>query len=181
MELCLRPYEPGDAAAIASWIQDEAALRLWSAACYPGFPVTEADINERYLERNGGCPEPDSFWPIMAFDGGGAAGHFVLRFTDAKRQTVRLGFVIVDGEKRGQGYGRELVRLALHHAFGCLGARRVTLGVFAQNQAAYRCYRAAGFRETGRAEWDVCGERWTCIEMEMTCEGIERGSKEGPT
>ena len=167
--MILRPYAPGDAETIVSWIPDEKALRQWSADRYPAFPITAADVNEKYLLRNGDCPA-GQFYPLTAMEEESIAGHLILRFTDAERTVARLGFVIVDSARRGQGLGREMLRLAAGYAFDALGARRLTLGVFENNPAAYRCYRAAGFREipdlppTGYA---VMGERWECIEMEM--------------
>ena len=167
--MILRPYAPGDAETIVSWIPDEKALRQWSADRYPAFPITAADVNEKYLLRNGDCPA-GQFYPLTAVEEESIAGHLILRFTDAERTAARLGFVIVDSARRGQGLGREMLRLAVRYAFDALVARRLTLGVFENNPAAYRCYRAAGFREipdlppTGYA---VMGERWKCIEMEM--------------
>ena len=167
--MILRPYAPRDAETIVSWIPDEKALRQWSADRYPAFPITAADVNEKYLLRNGDCPA-GQFYPLTAVEEESIAGHLILRFTDAERTAARLGFVIVDSARRGQGLGREMLRLAVRYAFDVLGAQRLTLGVFENNPAAYRCYRAAGFREipdlppTGYA---VMGERWECIEMEM--------------
>ena len=168
--LRLRPYKPCDAETILSWIKDEAALRRWSSDRYGPWPVTARDMNEKYLEHNGDCPEPDNFYPMTAYDETGVVGHLILRWTDEGKTVLRLGFIIVDDAKRGRGCGREMVRLAMRYAFGFLQARKLTLGVFENNPAAYRCYRAAGFREipdlppTGYA---VMGERWKCIEMEM--------------
>jgi RimJ/RimL family protein N-acetyltransferase len=43
------------------------------------------------------------------------------------------------------------VRLLLEFAFRYRNARKVTLGVSAENERAIRCYRACGFVEEGRA------------------------------
>ncbi len=168
--LRLRPYKPCDAAVILGWIRDEEALRTWSADRFGAFPVTAEDMNQRYLERNGECGEPDNFYPMTAFDEQGVAGHFILRFTDGQKKTLRLGFVIVDDRRRGQGLGREMLRLAARYAFELFRAERITLGVFENNLPARRCYRAAGFREAPGPEtvYSIMGQPWKCLEMEMT-------------
>ena len=60
---------------------------------------------------------------------------------------MRFGFVIVDSSKRGKGYGKGMLELAIRYAFDILKAERITLGVFENNAPAYRCYKAVGFRD----------------------------------
>lgn len=55
-----------------------------------------------------------------------------------------LGHLIVDPARRGEGFGYELTRLLLHRAFARLGARRVSLVVFPDNERAISVYKAAG-------------------------------------
>ncbi len=167
MPLHLRPYKPCDANAIASWIKDENALRLWSSDRFGAFPITAEDINRKYIDHNGDCEEPDNFYPLTAFDDDGPVGHLILRYTDAQRKTLRIGFVIVDDTKRGKGYGKQLILLAKKMALELYGAERVTLGVFDHNQPAYGCYKAAGFVETGEESFcQLFGESWRIVEME---------------
>ena len=90
---------------------------------------------------------------------------------NAHYAVLRFGFVIVDVNRRGEGYGREMLSLALQYAALILKAEKVTLGVFENNPAAYHCYRAAGFQDvpTEQAEYyHVLGENWKCLEMERT-------------
>ena len=76
--------------------------------------------------------------------------------------------VIVDPDKRGQGYGAEMLRLGLIYARTVYRAQRASLGVFENNIPAQRCYRAAGFRETDETEdYPVLGETWKCVHMAM--------------
>ena len=105
----LRAYETGDAAVIVSWIGDEFAFRQWSADRYDRYPITADDMNRHYAA----LADAERFFPMTAVDEDGVVGHLILRFTDAARTIIRLGFVIVDPAKRGRGYGREMLRLAL--------------------------------------------------------------------
>ena len=112
--LRLRPYKTSDAKTIISWCKDEVAFRKWTSDRYESFPITEADMNRKYVDCNGDCSEPDNFYPMTAFDESGIVGHLVMRYTDAEKKVLRLGFVIVDDSKRGKGYGKEMISLAIH-------------------------------------------------------------------
>lgn len=169
-EFRLRPYKAEDAKAIISWIKDEAALRKWSSDRYGAYPIKPEDINYKYLECNGDCDEPDNFYPLTATDENGPVGHLILRYTGGDKSTIRLGFIIVDDSRRGKGYGKRMIQMAIRYAFDMLGAKKVTLGVFDNNLPAYNCYKAAGFKEITMEEpfiFEIMGEKWNCIEMEL--------------
>lgn len=51
---------------------------------------------------------------------------------------------------RGRGYGKELWRLMLNHAFGTLNLYRVSLTTAEYNDAGKRLYANMGFIEEGR-------------------------------
>lgn len=62
-----------------------------------------------------------------------------------------------------------MVALAAQYAFDFLKVKKVSLGVFENNQTALHCYRACGFTEVSaeKTESYLCmGETWNCIEME---------------
>lgn len=162
----LRPYRPEDAETIASWIRDEATMHRLAANLYDTFPVTPEEMNRKYDAYR----QTHGAIAFTAVDERNApAGHFVWLFRPDDPDTARLCFVIVDDSRRGQGLGGELVRLALQNAREERKEKRVTLCVFANNPAAYRCYRKAGFRclEPVR-QVEIMGEKWVCIDMEVS-------------
>ena len=168
MNLKLRHYKPCDANSIISWIKDEDALRKWSSDRFGDYPITSEDINNKYINNNGDCIEPDNFYPLTAFDDDGVVGHLILRYTDEAKKVIRFGFVIVDDTKRGKGYGKQMLTLAIKYAFDIFGAEKITLGVFDNNQPAYFCYKAVGFVETGEEEFcQLFGKQWRIVEMEI--------------
>lgn len=169
-DLRLRPYKACDAKTIVSWIHDEISLRKWSADRYESFPVTEEDMNQKYMDCNGDCVDMADFYPMTAFDESGIVGHLLMRFADKEKRILRFGFVIVDDTKRGKGYGKKMLELALKYAFEILKVSKVTLGVFENNPPAYYCYRAAGFKRVSLKQdeyYNILGEKWKCIEMEV--------------
>ena len=166
--LRLRPYKACDAETIITWCKDEAAFRRWTSDRYDSFPITAENMNKKYIDNNGDCPDLDNFYPMTAFDENGIVGSLILRYNNEERSIVRLGFIIVDDTKRGKGYGKKMVQMATRYAFEFLGAEMVTLGVFDNNPSAYHCYKAAGFKENGeKFDIPLFGETWTVIELEM--------------
>ena len=168
--MILRPYKPCDAETILSWIRDEETFRKWSTDRYSSYPITAADMNHKYLQCNGDCPEPDNFYPMTALDDSGVVGHLIMRYTDAEQSVLRFGFVIVDDTKRGKGCGKEMLRLALKYAFEILKVRKVTIGVLENNPGAYRCYKSVGFGDVPMSEptyYTIMGEDVKCLELEI--------------
>ena len=62
-------------------------------------------------------------------------GYITLRKPTPENSEWRLGFVIVDDEKRGLGLGKKLVGMAIDYAHKELGATKVSLGVFENNSS----------------------------------------------
>lgn len=169
--LGLRPYKPCDATTVLSWCNDEIAFKKWTADKYTHYPITADDMNKYYFELNGGCAKPDNFFPMTAFDENGIVGHLIMRFTDESKTVLRFGFIIVDTSKRGKGYGKKMIQLALNYAFEILKVKKVTIGVFENNSAARNCYKSVGFKDSESQKptlFNFFGETWNCLELEYT-------------
>lgn len=165
--LRLRPYRKSDAQQIVHWIKDERTFFLWSADKLGNYPVTPDALHDFY-EKNMEC---DDFYVMTAFDEEGPVGQLFMRFMDQDKTHLHFGFIVVDDSKRGKGYGREMLQLALKYAFEILKVSRVTLGVFEDNQKAYGCYKKVGFRENVNKKpqiYHLMDEEWNCIELEIT-------------
>ncbi len=163
----LRQYEKRDAKAIVKWLKSEYAFRQWSADRYESYPISAEDMNRYYSQYS-----DDELYKLTIVDDE-IIGHLTIRFIDETRKIARLGFVIVDDTKRGQGYGKQLVTSAITYTFGELKADKVTLGVFENNTPAIQCYLSCGFKIVEREtteRYPCMGEIWNCIEMEITYE-----------
>lgn len=170
--LRLRPYKRCDAEHVVSWITDEVAFYKWSAGRLPNYPITANDLNSHYDE----FADLDSFFTMTAFDETGAVGQLIMRFIDEEKKILRFGFVIVDASKRGKGYGKRMISLALQFAFKIMKVEKVTIGVFDNNPAAYHCYKSVGFTEMGEDKnetYRIMDEDWKCIELEIAKEVFE--------
>ena len=156
-QMKLRPFHPDDAETVLSWCKDKQAFRLWSADRYKDFPAQPEDMMEQY--------SGDNMYPFTATVGDTIVGHILLRHPTEDITIVRFGFVIVDITKRGMGYGKQMLRLAIEYAGRELDAKRITLGVFCDNVSAVECYKSVGFRITGEDSYTIDGE-WKAFELE---------------
>ena len=136
--MTLRPFNINDAKTILSWCKDKYAFRLWSADRYKDYPAQSDDMMKQY--------EGDNMFPLTAVVGEEIVGHILLRFPSEDKSVIRFGFVIVDDSKRGKGYGKQMLRLAIDYAQQELGAQKITLGVFCDNLSALKCYHSVGLR-----------------------------------
>lgn len=161
----LRPYKPCDAASVSSWIKSEYAFRQWSADVIKTYPVTAQSLNKHYESLE----DSDSIWAMTAFEEDNIVGHMIMRFPDANKDTIRFGFIIVDDSKRGKGYGKAMLKLALTYSEKILKVKKVTLGVFENNDSAYNCYSSVGFKIIPEKKefYNIGDEIWPCTEMEL--------------
>lgn len=152
----IRPYKDSDEDVILSWCRDEKTCYNWTAGILGEYPITP----EKFRKTG----------ELMRFTGleeNRIVGFFTMRNPKPTLEELRFGFVIVDPEMREKGIGKQMLQRGLEFAFRIYQAQKVSLGVFEDNSAAYWCYKAAGFRETGKREtYCIRGENRTAIDME---------------
>lgn len=176
----IRPYiESKDYEYIEKWIDDEKVHALWCAGRI-SYPVTKEAFH-RFLEKNA-IDWMDSAY-VATEDCGEVIGFFCY-CVNVDDNTGFFKFVIVDREKRGSGYGEEMLRLALRYAFTITGVNLVQLNVFDENIAAKRCYEKVGFVEDSVAKdvfsykdsvWSRCH---MIIEKGKFVSGIGKGAED---
>lgn len=161
----LREYRPTDAEKIVEWMDNERDFYYWSADRYGHYPIQPSEINLNY-DR---CSKKTFFKPMIAEIDGKPVGHFILRTPGADLRVIRIGFVVVDKNFRGQGLGKLLMQKAVAYAKNRLNAREINLGVFKQNESAIRCYTAVGFAVSDEADelssFNYNGENWEYLKM----------------
>ena len=102
----LRKYYETDAIEIIKWINNEKEFRLWTADGYDKYPISPLDININYNN----CIELGNFYPMTLVENNKIVGYLILRNPDANLDVIRLGFIIVDNNLRGKGYGKQLIK-----------------------------------------------------------------------
>lgn len=158
-----RPYKEEDAKEILTWIKNERELRLWSANRYKNYPISPSDINNNYIESK----KISNFYAFTLEDDGKIIGHLILRIPGENKETIRLGYIIVDSSIRGKGYGKKLIEEAIEYAKNELGAKEINLGVFTNNEKALKCYKSIGFEEIAieKNAYQFYDEQWDCVEL----------------
>ncbi|WP_409494370.1 GNAT family N-acetyltransferase [Amycolatopsis sp. cmx-11-12] len=141
-------------------------------------PVTEEHVPELRrivstveVKRRWGSVDDSPTWP---FDEPGVVCFVVLEDTEI-RGLVQYGEetdpmyrhasvdIFLDPAAHGRGLGTDTVRTLVRHLVRDRGHHRLVIDPAADNDAAIRCYKAAGFREVGimrRYERDAEGDGW---------------------
>ena len=159
--MIIRTFKKEDAPIILGWIKNKTDLRKWSADRYRDYPATPDEMAQLYA--------PDNMTPLTAEDeNGNVIAHIAIRIPDiANHKAVKLGFIIVDDSLRGKGYGKELIRQTIEYARKNLNATSISLGVFKNNPPALHCYESVGFRKIGLETYNIDGDTWEVIEMNL--------------
>lgn len=155
--LRLRPYHVDDAETILSWTKDEEAFYKWTGGVLGDYPLS---VEQFHAVSNR--------MAFTAIDDNEIIGFFTMRRPGESFDELRFGFVIVDFERRGKGYGKKMLQLGLKYAKEIYFAKRVSLGVFENNEPAYHCYKSAGFKDILLEEtetYHLLGEEWNCLEL----------------
>ena len=159
--MIIRTFKKEDAPIILGWIKNKTDLRKWSADRYRDYPATPDEMAQLYA--------PDNMTPLTAEDeNGNVIAHIAIRIPDiVNPKAVKLGFIIVDDSLRGKGYGKELIRQTIEYARKNLNATSISLGVFKNNPPALHCYESVGFRKIGLETYNIDGDTWEVIEMNL--------------
>lgn len=132
----IRPYiSSKDYKYVSKWIDDERTHAFWCANLLP-YPMTPKSFHD-LLEKNA-IDWTDSAY-VATENSGQAVGFFCYSVNTADNIGF-LKFVIIDKTKRGKGYGKEMLNLALQYAFQITGAKAVQLNTFNENVLAKHCY-----------------------------------------
>lgn len=161
----LAAIEPeADAEVFAAWFDDPVGTRL--AGFRPVWPMTKAKAQEKLEEWAKAAPEAINFAVRTIADDRlvGGIGLMDINLVDG---TAQLGLSVYGQDDWGQGYGREMIDLALRYAFGELNLHRVWLSTSEFNERAMKLYEKIGFRHEGRGRehFLLDGRRWDLVYM----------------
>ena len=136
----LRAFDPRCAGLVVSWVRTPQELFHLAPKTAP--PLTVAKV----LGWRRPQGQPLLLWPA---EGELPLGYAELNPMKSDSRHLWLGHVVLDPRCRGKGEGRRFVQALLRWGEEELGARRVSLVVFPDNQAAVACYLKAGFSLRG--------------------------------
>ena len=134
---------------------------LWTGPTF-SWPLNRFQL-ERYLANAN-----RQYWTGIDETTGAVVGHGTLMLDD-KAWACRLGSIIVDPGRRGEGLGRKLMELLKATAFGITTVTELTLGVIAHNSPARSLYESVGFRGSEVVRRTPMGDQvWEVISMRQS-------------
>jgi ribosomal protein S18 acetylase RimI-like enzyme len=143
--LHVRPFPAGQAGLVSRWAGTADEVLMWCG-------LTAAPVPAGQIEA---WADEDGVQPFGLYRDDQLAGYGEL-WVDDDEAEVELARLIVDPRERGRGLGRHLVTELAGRARSVYPL--VFLRVHPANQAAQRCYTAAGFRPVTpeqAAEWNT--------------------------
>lgn len=144
--VCLRPLERADLnERYLSWLNDPEVTRYMETGT---FPSTAEDLENYYRGLMGS--RNDVILAIAEKESGRHIGNVKLGPIHWVHRSATFGILLGEKEFWGKGIGLEATRLTVEYGFYRLNLHRIDLGVFAEHEAAVRCYKKAGFKVEGR-------------------------------
>jgi RimJ/RimL family protein N-acetyltransferase len=159
----LRPLEKEDAATVQPWINDPEVTRTLLV-----YRPMSRQAEEEFIAN---VAKDERSLPLLIAlrEGDRPIGVVGFKNIDFRNRNAELGIAIGEKDCWGRGYGTEVIRLMVDHAFATLNLHRVWLRVNDNNERAYRCYLRAGFQKEGvlRQEYYREGRYWDVIAMSI--------------
>ncbi len=147
----LRPLERTDLnERYLSWLNDPEVTRYTETGT---FPSTAEDLDNYYRSVSGS--KQDVMLAVVDKKSGRHIGNVKLGPIHWVHRRATFGILIGEKEFWGKGVGLEATRLMVEYGFQRLNLHRIDLGVFADHEAAVRCYEQAGFKVEGRMREDL--------------------------
>jgi RimJ/RimL family protein N-acetyltransferase len=151
-DVYLRALETSDLDRTWKWHNDP---ELYGLLVSPFRYVSRA-AEEQWLRQKAAYSQTEIQLAICLKRGDEHIGNIHLTNIDWVARHAGVGIFIGAAEHRSKGYGRQALRLLLHHAFHDLGLQRVYLTVLEDNQRAIRAYEKCGLVVEGRLRRHAC-------------------------
>jgi RimJ/RimL family protein N-acetyltransferase len=141
--ISIGPLIPEDSAAVFCWKNDVAAARLDLA-----FRPVDMMAHQQWWQSLGTDPGKVVF-AIRKITNPVIIGYLQITGINVVHRSAEIGIRIGEENNRGQGYGKEALRLGLDFCWNHVNLNRVHLTAFKHNVRAIGAYKAAGFRKEG--------------------------------
>jgi RimJ/RimL family protein N-acetyltransferase len=162
--VALRPHTVETLPALKRWYADPELVRL---ARHRNEPLSGDEVERLVRDRF----TTAQMLAFALYERIGTEEHLIgsctLANLDIENGAASFHLMIGEPAARGRGLGSEATRLVARFAFEALSLHRISLTLFAFNEAALRCYTKAGFTEEGRMRDAITrdGRRWDEIQM----------------
>lgn len=127
------------------WLNDQEADQYTDHAMWPNTPEKMHAFFDHVRDSR-----EDLVLAIVEKETNCHVGNVALHQINWIHRRAELAILVGELSATAKGYGTEAVTLLVDYAFRKLNLHRIALGVNAENSAAIRCYKKAGFKEEGR-------------------------------
>ncbi len=141
--ISIGPLVPEDFGPLFCWANDATAARLDFA-----YRPVDMMAHQQWWDGLGKDPTKVVF-AIRKIDRPVIIGYVQIAGINSTHRSAEIGIRIGSESDRGQGFGKEALRLAVDFCWDHLNLNRVQLVVFKHNHRAVRAYNAAGFKKEG--------------------------------
>ncbi|MGE5374005.1 MAG: GNAT family N-acetyltransferase [Bacteroidota bacterium] len=142
MSIMLQPFSRSDFMELISWIRTPEDLFIWSATTFT-FPLDEDQLEKYYQEAQ--ASNTRLMYTAVDSRTREHMGHIELVRIDREVNKASIAYVLVNPDRRGLGYGQEIMQAILKECFQRMKIAKVDLFVFDFNAVAIHCYQKAGF------------------------------------
>jgi [ribosomal protein S5]-alanine N-acetyltransferase len=152
--ISLRALNEGDIDALFALFSDPVAMRYWAY-----LPYTERVQAEQRLQKDLEGMARQEWLPWGIAQGTALIGTVTLHDLNREQGRAEIGYMLGRAHW-GQGLASEAVSLAIDHAFGPLGLRRLEADIDPRNSGSQRLLERLGFLKEGylRERWQVGDE-----------------------
>jgi RimJ/RimL family protein N-acetyltransferase len=174
--ITIGPLVPEDFGALFCWANDATAARLDFA-----YRPIDMMAHQQWWDSLGKDPTKVVF-AIRKIDRPVIIGYVQIVGINSTHRSAEIGIRIGSETERGQGFGKEALRLAVDFCWDHLNLNRVQLVVFKHNDRAMRAYKAAGFKKEGvlRKAAFIGGAWVDLVPMAILRPAVKRNRKERP-
>jgi RimJ/RimL family protein N-acetyltransferase len=174
--ISIGPLVPEDFGPLFCWANDATAARLDFA-----YRPVDMMAHQQWWDGLGKDPGKVVF-AIRKIDRPAIIGYVQIAGINSTHRSAEIGIRIGSESDRGQGFGKEALRLAVDFCWDHLNLNRVQLVVFKHNDRAVRAYKAAGFKKEGvlRKAAFIGGEWIDLVPMAILRPAVKRARKERP-
>lgn len=146
----LRELEKSDLDLLNGWRNDPEIM----AALGNNFLFISSAVDEAWFEQYLQNRDKAIRLSIITKDGR-YIGNVNLTSLHPINRSAEFSIVIGPKDERRKGYGIEVTKQMLHHAFNDRGLNRVYLTVLKENKSAIKLYQKIGFKEEGIKRQDI--------------------------
>ncbi|MFW7526159.1 GNAT family N-acetyltransferase [Vibrio ostreicida] len=151
--------QPADYPQLIDWIDSDELNYLWGGPKFD-YPLTIEQLQQHYGQH--------AARPFLFFIDKQLAGFIELyRVCKVEHRICR---VLICPAHRGKGYAAIMMKLAIKKAQEQYQAQRLSLRVFAHNQAAISCYQTLGFNTDEVVKDAGNGNGWVLVYMSLCLE-----------